>query len=239
MEKESTGCFAWIVSLKQSCNERWARFRNRLRRRFYARRGQTVDPSTIVNETGTRDMVITKTPYKKNKVLPEVLATPRANEECPMDAESAQATGIHENFEKLVGDYVSRIISNAADTLLTERQASLGNKNVILENTADDISLSPSIISQIADTAVSESLSNILESNLNQSAIHNTIKEFMVQKSLELLAEKLVTVNLLSGYKVSLFLLSCSHLQTKGNKNTNSSRNLLFTECGSYSNSDR
>ncbi|XP_045173522.2 uncharacterized protein LOC123535058 [Mercenaria mercenaria] len=171
MEKENTGCFAWIVSLKQSCNERWARFRNRLRRRFYARRGQNIDLSTIVNETGTRDMVITKTPYKKNKVLPEDLAAPRPNEnECPVDVGSASATGLNEDFEKLVGDYVSRIIAKAADTLLMERQPLLGNKNVILENSADDISLSPSIISQIADTAVTESLSNILEANMNQSA---------------------------------------------------------------------
>ncbi|XP_045192255.2 uncharacterized protein LOC123548782 [Mercenaria mercenaria] len=199
MEKENTGCFAWIVSFKQSCNERWARFRNRLRRRFYARRGQTIDPSTIVNETGTKDMVISITPYRRNKVIPERLVDPRATgKELPEDAGSVLATETDESFEKQVGDYVTCIITKATDILLQERQASLGNQNVIVENSADAIPLSPSIISQIADIAVTESLTNIvLKSNINQSAIHNTIREYMVQKSLELLAETLMTGSLL------------------------------------------
>ncbi|XP_053399800.1 uncharacterized protein LOC123557514 isoform X2 [Mercenaria mercenaria] len=180
MDKESTGCFAWIVNFKQSCNERWARFRNRLRRRFYARRGQTIDPSTIVNETGTRDMVITKT-YKTNKILPESLAAPGTLvKECPGNVGRVPATESNDDFEKQVGDYVAGIISNAAHTMCMERQALLGNTNIIMDNSADNVSLSPSIISQIANIAVAESLSNIvLQSNINQSAIHRDIKEFM------------------------------------------------------------
>ncbi|XP_053400644.1 uncharacterized protein LOC128557358 [Mercenaria mercenaria] len=147
MNKENTGCFAWIVNFKQSCNERWARFRNRLRRRFYARRGQTIDPSTIVNETGTRDMVITKT-YKTNIILPEGLAAPgTAAKECP-GAVCEPVTGINEGFEKHVGEYVSGIITHAAHTLCMERQALLGNTNIIMDNSAVNVSLSPSIISR-------------------------------------------------------------------------------------------
>ncbi|XP_045172044.1 uncharacterized protein LOC123534065 isoform X2 [Mercenaria mercenaria] len=173
MDNENCGCFAWIVSFRQSCNERWARFRNRLRRRFYARRGQTIDPSTIVNETGTRDMVLSKTPYKTNKVLPESLAATMAAEK--------------------VEEYVSCIVAKARESLLMETQAVPGNKNVIVENSADYISLSSSVISHIADIAVTESLSNaLLESNINQSSIHRDIKELMVQMSLKLLAEKLI-----------------------------------------------
>jgi hypothetical protein len=33
---------------------------NRLRRRFYARRGQRVDPETDLDEAGARDMVLSK-----------------------------------------------------------------------------------------------------------------------------------------------------------------------------------
>ena len=33
---------------------------NRLRRRFYGRRGQRVEPEMIIDETGTRDMVLSK-----------------------------------------------------------------------------------------------------------------------------------------------------------------------------------
>ncbi|XP_045172042.2 uncharacterized protein LOC123534064 isoform X2 [Mercenaria mercenaria] len=181
MDNENCGCFAWIVSFKQSCNERWARFRNRLRRRFYARRGQTIDPSTIVNETGTKDMVLSKTPFKTNKVLPESLAATMTTEKvCPVVAGSVPATGSNEDFEKLVGEYTSCIIANARETLLMEKQASHGNKNVIVENFADNVSMSSSVISHIADIAVTESLSNaVLESNINQSAIHRDIKEFM------------------------------------------------------------
>ncbi|XP_053399801.1 uncharacterized protein LOC123559105 [Mercenaria mercenaria] len=201
MDKESTGCFAWIVNFKQSCNERWARFRNRLRRRFYAPRGQTIDPSTIVNETGTMDMVITKT-YKTNKILPESLAAPGTTaKECPEDVVTAPATGINEGVEKLVGEYVTGIINNVARTLCMERQALPGNTNVIMENSADNVSLSPSIISQIANIAVAESLSNIvLESDVNQSAIHRDIKEFMVQMTLKLLERNLMMANLRQDY---------------------------------------
>ncbi|XP_053407359.1 uncharacterized protein LOC123547974 isoform X1 [Mercenaria mercenaria] len=199
MPKESTGCFAWIVSFKQSCDERWARFRNRLRRRFYARRGQRIDPSTIVNETGTRDMVISKSPYKTNKVLPENLVAPKTTvTEYSVAVGSVAATGLDDVFEKLVGEYVSGIIIKAVDTLRLERWTPLSSTNVTVDNSADRVSLSSSIVSQIADIAVAESLSNILlDTNINQSAIRKTIKEFMVQKSLELLAEKFAT-NLLS-----------------------------------------
>ncbi|XP_053407361.1 uncharacterized protein LOC128559513 [Mercenaria mercenaria] len=198
MPNERTGYFTWIVSFKQSCNERWARFRNRLRRRFYARRGQRIDPSTIVNETGTRDMVISKSPNKTNKVLPENLAAPKTTvTECSVDVGSVSTTGLDDSFEKLVGEYVSGIIIKAVDTLRLERWTPMGSTNVTVDNSADRISLSSSIVSQIADIAVAESLSNILlDTNINQSAIRKTIKEFMVQKSLELLAEKFA-VNLL------------------------------------------
>ncbi|XP_045172043.1 uncharacterized protein LOC123534065 isoform X1 [Mercenaria mercenaria] len=194
MDNENCGCFAWIVSFRQSCNERWARFRNRLRRRFYARRGQTIDPSTIVNETGTRDMVLSKTPYKTNKVLPESLAaTMAAEKERPVVVGSVPPTGRYDDFEKLVEEYVSCIVAKARESLLMETQAVPGNKNVIVENSADYISLSSSVISHIADIAVTESLSNaLLESNINQSSIHRDIKELMVQMSLKLLAEKLI-----------------------------------------------
>ncbi|XP_053407360.1 uncharacterized protein LOC123547974 isoform X2 [Mercenaria mercenaria] len=181
MPKESTGCFAWIVSFKQSCDERWARFRNRLRRRFYARRGQRIDPSTIVNETGTRDMVISKSPYKTNKVLPENLVAPKTTvTEYSVAVGSVAATGLDDVFEKLVGEYVSGIIIKAVDTLRLERWTPLSSTNVTVDNSADRVSLSSSIVSQIADIAVAESLSNILlDTNINQSAIRKTIKEFM------------------------------------------------------------
>ncbi|XP_053399807.1 uncharacterized protein LOC123557517 isoform X2 [Mercenaria mercenaria] len=155
--------FAMTSSCLRKYIHAWARFRNRLRRRFYARRGQTIDPSTIVNETGTRDMVITKT-YKTNKILPESLAAPGTiAKECP-GAVCEPVTGINEGFEKLVGEYVACIINKAAHSLCIERLVSLGNTNIIMDNSADNVFLSP----KIANIAVAESLSNIvLESDIN------------------------------------------------------------------------
>ncbi|XP_053395164.1 uncharacterized protein LOC123524132 [Mercenaria mercenaria] len=183
MAKESSGCFAWLFSLKTSCNERWARFRNRFRQRFYARRGQTVDPATVLNETGTRDIVITKTPYKTNKVLPLNLATAAVvKEDQSVPEQYPHAAETDKGFDHLVDEYVLCIIRNAADSL---RQASHSSTHIVMDNVADDkVSLSSSIISQIADTAVTESLTNIvLEADINYSAIHvtkaRTVKEFM------------------------------------------------------------
>ncbi|XP_053386495.1 uncharacterized protein LOC123537765 [Mercenaria mercenaria] len=172
MAKESSGCFAWVISLKRSCNERWARFRNRFRQRFYARRGQTVDPTTVLNETGTSDMVISKTPYKSNKIVPlnqAVMAVQK--DDLGVTDEHAPTADADNDFDKLVGEFVSCIINSAADAL---KQTSLSNTVVVIENVADDnVSLSSSIISQMADTAVTESLTNILtEADINHSASH-------------------------------------------------------------------
>jgi hypothetical protein len=54
---------------------KFARFRNRLRQRYYARRGKTLDPETLLNETGTADVVVVKTVSKSNKVVPENLSS--------------------------------------------------------------------------------------------------------------------------------------------------------------------
>jgi hypothetical protein len=53
----------------------FARFRNRLRQRYYARRGKTLDPETLLNETGTADMVVGKIASKSNKVVPKKLSS--------------------------------------------------------------------------------------------------------------------------------------------------------------------
>ena len=50
---------------------KWARFRNRLRQRYYARRGKTLNPETVLNETGTADMVVEKIHHRSNKVVPQ------------------------------------------------------------------------------------------------------------------------------------------------------------------------
>ncbi|XP_053372851.1 uncharacterized protein LOC123561880 [Mercenaria mercenaria] len=88
----------------------------------------------------------------------------------------------YEELKTLVGEYLSCIIDKAADSL---RQTSPSNTKSIKEKSAyDGVSLSSSIISQIADIAVTESLSNVvLEDDVNHSAFHDarpkTIKEFM------------------------------------------------------------
>ncbi|XP_053386614.1 uncharacterized protein LOC123538791 [Mercenaria mercenaria] len=86
--------------------------------------------------------------------------------------EHALTADADKDFDKLVGEYVSSIIHSAADAL---KQTSLSNTVVVMENVADDnVSLSSSIISQMADTAVTESLTNILiEADINHSAICN------------------------------------------------------------------
>ncbi|XP_053408813.1 uncharacterized protein LOC123560797 [Mercenaria mercenaria] len=183
MAEENHGCFAWLISFKNSCNERWARFRNRFRQGFFVIKGEVLDPETLLNETGARDMVIRKTPYKSNQVVPQSLAPVTAVKDDAILIENASLTETtDEDFDTLVGEYVFCIIDKAADSL---RQASPGNTKSIREKSADDgVSLSSSIISQIADIAVTESLSNVvLEDDVNHSAIHDarpkTIKEFM------------------------------------------------------------
>jgi hypothetical protein len=42
-----------------------------MRQRYYARRGKSLDPETLLNETGTADMVVCKIASKSNKVVPE------------------------------------------------------------------------------------------------------------------------------------------------------------------------
>jgi hypothetical protein len=45
-----------------------------MRQRYYARRGKTLDPVTLLNETGTADMVVGKIAGKANKVVPQNLS---------------------------------------------------------------------------------------------------------------------------------------------------------------------
>ncbi|XP_060576382.1 uncharacterized protein LOC132733723 [Ruditapes philippinarum] len=180
MASENRGCFVWLISLKKSCNERFARFRNRMRQRYYARRGKTLDPETLLNETGTADMVVCKIASKSTKVVPENLSS--KNEEA-VDSNITTVTGTAADDESmaddiLVEEFVTRI-NKAADTL---RQELPSNTTTVTVKRADDnISLSSSIISQIADIAVTESLTNIMtDADINQSAIRapRTVKEF-------------------------------------------------------------
>jgi hypothetical protein len=46
-----------------------------MRQRYYARRGKTLDPETLLNETGTADMVVCKIASKSTKVVPENLSS--------------------------------------------------------------------------------------------------------------------------------------------------------------------
>ncbi|XP_060572518.1 uncharacterized protein LOC132730574 [Ruditapes philippinarum] len=181
MASENSGCFIWLISFKKSCNERFARFRNRLRQRYYARRGKTLDPETLLNETGTADMVVGKIASKSNKVVPQKLSS--KNDDA-VDTEITTVTEIIADDNNtaddiLVAEYVTSIINKAADSL---RQELPSNTTTVTVRPADDnISLSSSIISQIADMAVTESLSNIVTyADINQSAIRKakTIKEF-------------------------------------------------------------
>ncbi|XP_060581691.1 uncharacterized protein LOC132738243 [Ruditapes philippinarum] len=181
MASENRGCFVWLISLKKSCNERFARFRNRMRQRYYARRGKTLDPETLLNETGTADMVVCKIASKSNKVVPQNLSSKNDDN---VDTENTTVTEIIANDkttadDKLVAEYVTCIINKAADTL---RQELSNNTIPVTVSPADDnISLSSSIISQIADMAVTESLSNIvMDADINQSATRapRTVKEF-------------------------------------------------------------
>ncbi|XP_060577050.1 uncharacterized protein LOC132734341 [Ruditapes philippinarum] len=175
MASENRGCFVWLISLKKSCNERFARFRNRMRQRYYARRGKTLDPETLLNETGNADMVVSKIASKSNKVVPQKL--PSKNEDI-VDNEIATVTETTAD-DKLVEEYVACIIDKAADTLRQELPCN--TKIVTLRPADDNISLSSSIISQIADMTVTESLLNIVtDADINHSAIRapRTVKEF-------------------------------------------------------------
>ncbi|XP_060560315.1 uncharacterized protein LOC132720241 [Ruditapes philippinarum] len=181
MASENRGCFVWLISFKKSCNERFARFRNRMRQRYYARRGKTLDPETLLNETGTADMVVCKIASKSNKVDPQNLSS--KNDEA-VDSKITTVTGTAADDESMADDilvveFVTRIINKAADTL---RQELPSNTTTVTVRPADDIiSLSSSIISQIADMAVTESLLNIVtDADTNQSAIRasRTVKEF-------------------------------------------------------------
>ncbi|XP_045177360.2 uncharacterized protein LOC123537602 [Mercenaria mercenaria] len=165
MAGEKSGCFTWCVRLKEACNERWARFINRLRRRFYARRGQRVDPASVLNETGTKDMVLSKTPRRSNIVIPDILAGNSVTDE-PLSVGNVT----DKDFDRQVGDYVARIIQTAADTLKSEDQL-LSNTRIITVNADDNVSLTSSVISHIADIAVTDSLSNIVMEDANESAI--------------------------------------------------------------------
>ncbi|XP_060553849.1 uncharacterized protein LOC132714936 [Ruditapes philippinarum] len=181
MASENRGCFVWLISLKKSCNERFARFRNRMRQRYYARRGKTLDPDTLLNETGTADMVVCKIASKSTKVVPQNMSS--KNDEA-VDSKIRTLTGTAADDESMADDilvveFVTRIINKAADTL---RQELPSNTTTVTVKPADDnISLSSSIISQIADMAVTESLTNIMtDADINQSAIRapRTVKEF-------------------------------------------------------------
>ncbi|XP_060564781.1 uncharacterized protein LOC132723990, partial [Ruditapes philippinarum] len=175
MASENRGCFVWLISFKKTCNERFARFRNRMRQRYYARRGKTLDPETLLNETGNADMVVCKIASKSNKVVPQNLSS--KNDDV-VDNEIATVTETTTG-DKLVEEYVTWIIDKAADTLRHELPS---NTTTVTVWPADDnISLSSSIISQIADMAVTESLSNIMtHADINHSAIRasRTVKEF-------------------------------------------------------------
>jgi hypothetical protein len=46
-----------------------------MRQRYYARRGKTLDPETLLNETGNADMVVCKIASKSNKVAPQWLSS--------------------------------------------------------------------------------------------------------------------------------------------------------------------
>ncbi|XP_060581698.1 uncharacterized protein LOC132738248 isoform X1 [Ruditapes philippinarum] len=175
MASENRGCFVWLISLKKSCNERFARFRNRMRQRYYARRGKTLDPETLLNETGNADMVVCKIASKSNKVVHQNMSS--VNDDV-VDNENSTVIEVTVD-DKLVEEYVACIIDKAADTL---RQELPSNTETVTVRPADDnISLSSSIISQIADMAVTESLSNIVaDADINHSAIRapRTVTEF-------------------------------------------------------------
>ncbi|XP_045176464.2 uncharacterized protein LOC123536998 [Mercenaria mercenaria] len=178
MSGEKSGCFTWCVRLKEACNERWARFINRLRRRFYARRDQRVDSASVLNETGTKDMVLSKTPRRSNIVIPDILAGNSVTDE-PLNV----AIVNDKDIDMQVGEYVARIIQTAVDSLKSCAQL-LSNTRIITVNADDNVSLTSSVISQIADIAVTDSLTNIvMENDTNQSAIKGmksrTSAEFM------------------------------------------------------------
>ncbi|XP_060571291.1 uncharacterized protein LOC132729533 [Ruditapes philippinarum] len=121
-EEDKTGCFAWCVRAKQACNKRWARTMNRLRRRFYARRGQRVDPETDLDEAGARDMVLSKNYID----IPDMFAA--------KDTVTAD-------------DCVARLLQAAAEKLASEAQL-LNNRNVIQMDADDNISTTSSVTSR-------------------------------------------------------------------------------------------
>ncbi|XP_060605472.1 uncharacterized protein LOC132757988 [Ruditapes philippinarum] len=120
-------------------------------------------------------MVVCKIASKSDKVVPQNLSS--VNDDV-VDIESVTVIETTE-YDKLVVEYVTYIIDNAADTL---RQELSSNITTVSAKPADDnISLSSSIISEIADMAVTESLSNIvMDADINHSAIRapRTVKEF-------------------------------------------------------------
>ncbi|XP_060588001.1 uncharacterized protein LOC132743496 isoform X2 [Ruditapes philippinarum] len=169
-EDEKTGCFTWCVRLRDVCNKRWARMMNRLRRRLHGRRGQRVDPETIIDETGARDMVLTKSYI----VIPDILASKDTGTDTPRDRAIND-----QDFDRQVEEYVAGILKSEVDTLTSDSQL-LSNTKLIKVDADDNISLTSSVISQIADIAVTQSLSAIaMEADINQSANkHNKPKTF-------------------------------------------------------------
>ncbi|XP_060572519.1 uncharacterized protein LOC132730575 [Ruditapes philippinarum] len=124
-------------------------------------------------------MVVGKIASKSNKVVPQKLSSKNDDAvEITTVAEIIADDNTTED-DRLVAEYVTGIINKAADSL---RQELHSNTTTVTVRPADDnVSLSSSIISQIADMAVTESLSNIVTAaNINQSAIRKakTIKEF-------------------------------------------------------------
>ncbi|XP_060600789.1 uncharacterized protein LOC132754210 isoform X2 [Ruditapes philippinarum] len=134
---------------------------NRLRRRLHGRRGQRVDPETIIDETGARDMVLTKSYI----VIPDILASKDTGIDTPRDMAIND-----QDFDRQVEEYVAGILKSAVDTLTSDSQL-LSNTKLIKVDADDNISLTSSVISQIADIAVTQSLSAIAkETDINQSA---------------------------------------------------------------------
>ncbi|XP_060605546.1 uncharacterized protein LOC132758042 [Ruditapes philippinarum] len=116
MASDSRGCFVWLISFKKSCNERFARFRNRLRQRYYARRGKSLDPETLLNETGNAEMVVCKIANKSDKIVPQNLSS---HNDDVVDNENSAVIEVTAD-DKLVEEYVTYIIDKAADTLKQE-----------------------------------------------------------------------------------------------------------------------
>ncbi|XP_060576713.1 uncharacterized protein LOC132734028 [Ruditapes philippinarum] len=120
-------------------------------------------------------MVVCKIASKSNKVVHQNM--PSVNDDV-VDNENSTVIEVTVD-DKLVEKYVTCIIDKAADTLRQELPSN--TKTVTVRPADDNISLSSSIISQIADMAVTESLSNIVaDADINHSAIRapRTVTEF-------------------------------------------------------------